>query len=114
MAIQPFDKIALEQQPTEPIEMRSQRSASALRWMIPFLLCVLLMAGVLTGSVTLKNWLSTVVTHGKTPVVVHSQRAYAHSTQVFSTTQSFMEAMLHKEWTKMWSMLSPDAQQLFQ
>jgi peptidoglycan/xylan/chitin deacetylase (PgdA/CDA1 family) len=98
----------LEQQPTQPMTL--QRSVSKLRWMIPFLLCVLLMGGVLTGSATLKSWL----THGKTPFVIQSQRAYAHSTQVFSTTHSFMDAMMHKEWTKMWSMLSPDAQQLYQ
>ena len=100
------------QQPTQPMALK--HAFQVWRWLLPCLLCVLLIGGVLTGRAALTHWQSAVSHHAQTPFIIPSHHIYTHSSKVDSARQSFMDAMMHKAWAKMWSTLSPDAQQLYQ
>ena len=103
-----------QRQPRQP--KASQHSILMWHWCIPLLVSALLIGGALAGHAALTNWLPAASSHGQrqTPLIIQSHRTYTHSAQVISKKESFMDAMMHKEWANMWLMLSPDAQQLFQ
>src|SRR6266567_3339940 len=101
-----------EQQPTQPMAMK--HAFQVWRWLLPSLLCVLLIGGVLSGRAALTHWLPAAFSPAQTPFIIPSHHIYTHSSKVDSARQSFMDAMMHKAWAKMWLMLSPDAQQLYQ
>ncbi len=128
----------LEQQPALPLDMtwqgikqkltlplskkRLRRSRKGLRWWLPLLLCVLLLlvGSVVTGRAAIGNWLSQVFVRNAAPTPVI--RAHFTPTPMSGSSlvesniiaKHFMDAMVQKNWTEMWSMLSPDAQQLWQ
>lgn len=133
----------VEQQPTQPIEPQCEmceeqptlalplkeefaqqrawrpavprRSRLKMRWLVLIPLYVLLIGGGLLGRAAAVNWLaSTSATPQSTPVVLHVRRTTAHSSAINAAARSFMQAMMSKDWAAMWSMLSPDAQRLFQ
>ncbi len=115
-----------DQQATSPIAFRSgRRFSKATRMLIPLWLGAILIAGlilgeVLTGHAAVGSWLSHIFTHNAAPtVVVPVQRAPitpppSQASLIDSVTVDFMDAMMHKDWDQMWSMLAPAAQQLWQ
>ena len=131
----PLTEHDLAQQPTLPmaVEQRSpkqkpalslsdrpdHRPKKALRLWMPLLLCVLLtIGGVLADRAIIGNWLSHIFVHNRalTPIA-HSHTPLPTPSQlslIDSTTNDFMNDMMHKHWAEMWSMLAPDAQQLWQ
>ena len=78
-------------------------------------LYLLLIGGGLIGRAAAVNWIATVTAAlQSTPVVLHVRRTTAHSSAIDSAANNFMQAMMGKDWASMWSMLSPDAQRLYQ
>src|SRR6266849_7404543 len=133
----------VEQQPTQPIEPQCEmceeqptlalslkeefahqrasppavprRSRLKMRWLVLIPLYILLIGGGLLGRVAAVNWMATKsATPQSTPVFLHVRRTTAHSSAIDSAARGFMQAMMSKDWTAMWPMLSPDAQRLFQ
>ncbi len=101
------------QQIAIPPSLRSSKSRR--RWLVLVPLYLLLIGGGLTGRVAAVNWLATLnATPQTTPVVLHVRHTIAHSSAIDSAASKFMQAMMSKDWPSMWSMLSPDAQRLFQ
>ena len=85
------------------------------RWLIFALLYLVLIGGGLTGRAAVVNWIATKsATRQSTPVVLHVHRSAAHSSAIDSAANTFMQAMMNKDWSSMWSMLSPDAQRSYQ
>lgn len=102
-----------EQQIAIPASLRPSKFKK--RWMIFALLYVVLIGGGLIGRVAVVNWIATKsAVPQSTPVVLHVHRSAAHSSAIDSATNTFMQAMMNKDWASMWSMLSPDAQRLYQ
>ena len=135
-------EVAIEQQPTEPIERQgeelfeqptlalplsadlseqqttmlaaSRRSRFKMRWLVLVPLYLLLIGGGFIGRVAVVNWINTrAASPQSTPVVLHVRRTVAHSSAIDTAARNFMGAMMSKNWAAMWSMLSPDAQRLF-
>lgn len=108
------------QQPALPSKGRTDhRPKKTLRLWIPLLLCMLLViGGVLADRAIIGDWFSHIfIFNGAHTPVVHSHTAPPNPSQVTSinnTTQDFMNDMMNKHWAEMWSMLAPDAQQLWQ
>jgi peptidoglycan/xylan/chitin deacetylase (PgdA/CDA1 family) len=74
-----------------------------------------LIGGGLIGRAAVVNWVATKsATPQSTPVVLHVHRTAAHSSAIDSAANTFMQAMMNKDWGSMWSMLSPDAQRSYQ
>src|SRR2546428_44776 len=82
------------------------------------LMFVLLLISVLSGRSAIEAWISHHVTHNQTPSptvsVIQPQPTPTQPSLIDNTATLFMGAMIHKNWTSMWLMLSPDAQQLWQ
>ncbi|HLX58475.1 MAG TPA: polysaccharide deacetylase family protein [Ktedonobacteraceae bacterium] len=127
---QPIDQQTQPQdeQPTQALSIEEKRSEKPLsqpvtarlskttwRWLALTPLYILLIGGILVGRAEAVNWLATrsAAPHSM-PVVIQVHHAAAHSSQLDTTIQSFMHTMMRKDWTTLWLMLSPDAQQLFQ
>ncbi len=124
----------LEQQPTQSMAVERQKeeqrspqprgkqqhrhSYAALVWWTPLAVFALLLVSLLIGRSAIETWFSHNFTHnGSLTPVVHIRYPLPTPTQssVFDNTAGlFMDAMMHKDWSTMWSMLSPDAQQLWQ
>src|SRR5438045_3949218 len=66
-----------EQQPTQPMALK--HAFQVWRWLLPSLLCVLLIGGVLTGRAALTHWQSAVSHHVQTPFIIPSHHIYTHS-----------------------------------
>src|SRR6266487_785809 len=99
-------------------KQQGRRSYTSLLWWAPLLMFVLLLISVLSGRSAIEAWISHHVTHDQTPSptvsVIHPQPTPTQTSFIDNTATLFMDAMLHKNWTSMWLMLSPDAQQLWQ
>jgi len=112
--------ISSDEQPTQEVNLEQQgrRSYTSLLWWAPLLMFVLLLISVLSGRSAIEAWISHHVTHNQTPSptvsVIHPQPTPTQPSLIDNTATLFMGAMLHKNWTSMWLMLSPDAQQLWQ
>lgn len=124
---------ALEQQPTQPMAVEQKNleqqqglprgmrihpgSSMKLWWWVPLLAFVVLMVSVLLGRSAIESWFSHNFTRNESPApVVQVYHPLPNPTQtslINITANSFMHAMMHKDWATMWSMLSPDAQQLW-
>ena len=107
----------LIEQPTIPLRIRRAFSLAALRWWIPLLLYLLLLFGFITGRASFGTWLSVFYPahHGNNSIpLLHTHRAFAHSTAIDSAEQDFLGALMKKDWAAMWSQLAPGAQQLYQ
>jgi len=102
-----------------PVEkQRGRRSYISLLWWVPLLVFVLLLISILSGGSTIEAWISHHVVHNQTltPVVpvIHPQPTPTQPSPIDNTATLFMNAMLRKDWTSMWLMLSPDAQRQWQ
>ena len=101
------------QQIALPASLRSSKSKR--RWLVLVPLYLLLIGGGLIGRAAAVNWIApkTVAPH-TTPLVLHVRRATPRSSAIDSAANKFMQAMMIKDWPSMWSLLSPDAQRLYQ
>jgi peptidoglycan/xylan/chitin deacetylase (PgdA/CDA1 family) len=124
----------LQQQPTQSltVEERKEKQGSSqprsnkqprhsyatLLWWAPLAIFALLLASVIIGRSAIANRFLLNFSHNMSPTsVVHENHPVPNTTQaslIDTATVSFMDAMMHKDWTTMWSLLSPDAQQLWQ
>lgn len=107
------------QQPKPPLEKKPHRHSRAnLRRWIPLILCTLLMLGILVVSTGVWNWLSHSAMHNVAPTpVAQIQKQSPNKSQSYlidGAVKNFMNAMLQKNWTAIWSLLAPGAQQLWQ
>ena len=104
-------------QTTKPIVVVRPRNALHRGILAP--LYLLLIASVLVGHAALANWFGVILLpapaqHTSTPVMItHVHHTPLHSSPIQTETQIFMQSFLHKDWTVLWSMLSPDAQRLY-
>lgn len=94
-----------------------RRSYKALWWCVPLVIFALLLISVLLWHSAIEIWFSHNYARNESPtpeVQVYNQLPNPTQTTLIDTTaNSFMHAMMHKDWTTMWSILSPDAQQLW-
>lgn len=125
LAHQPTLPMAVEQrspkqQPALPLKGGPHhRPKKRLRLWMPLLLCgLLVIGGVLADHAFIGDWLSHIFVHnGALTPIVHSHTPLptpSQSSLIDSTAKDFMGAMMIKNWAEMWSMLAPDAQQLWQ
>jgi peptidoglycan/xylan/chitin deacetylase (PgdA/CDA1 family) len=95
-----------------------RRSNRSLLWWVPLLLFVLLLIFVLGGRYTIETWISNNVVNVQTPSPIvpvnHLQPSPTQPSPIDNAATLFMNAMLSKNWSLMWLMLSPEAQQLWQ
>lgn len=124
----------LEQQPTQSmaVEQRKEEQRSpqprgkqqhpyfyaALLWWTPLAIFAVLLVSLIIWRSAIETWFSHIFTHNRslTPIVhvYHPLPTPTQSYLVDTAAISFMDAMMHKDWPTMWSMLSPDGQQLWQ
>lgn len=92
-----------ERQPTQQSVVKQRHwFRRALLGLIPIMLCVLLLGGVLTGKIL-------------DPQPQPQPRIIVTPTLLMNlVVHRFMDAMMHKDWTAMWSMLHPDARESWQ
>jgi hypothetical protein len=99
-------------------EMKPGRRYSSLLWWVPLVMFLLLLISILSGSSAIGAWISQHVVRmqASTPVapLIHLQPTPTQPSPVDNASTLFMKAMLRKDWTSMWTMLSPDAQQFWQ
>ena len=94
------------------------RRYSSLLWGVPLLVFLLLLISVLSRRSAIEAWIShnVVRIQAPTPVVplIHPLPTPTQPSPADNAATLFMKAMLHKDWTSMWLMLSPGAQKLWQ
>ena len=97
---------------------KHSRRYSRLLWWVPLVMFLLLLISVLSGRSAIEAWLSHHVVRIQAPTsvvpLIHPQSTPTQLSPIDNAANLFMKAMLHKNWTSMWLMLSPDAQQLWQ
>lgn len=131
-------KTSLEEQPTQELNeltqiplststeqlnarvVRKQHghlSHAPMLWWIPSLMFLVLFIVMLSGRSAIEAWLSqhAMRVQEPTPVVlvIHPQPTPIQTSPADNAATVFMKAMLRKDWTSMWLMLSPGAQQLW-
>ncbi len=118
---QPTQEINPEQQQALPQRMRLHPGSYVEKWWwVPLLVFLVLMDSVLVGRSAVESWFSHNFAHNGSPTpIAHVYHplptpTLAQSSLIDNAANSFMDAMMHKDWTAMWSMLSPDAQRLWQ
>ncbi len=110
----------MEQQPVPPQRKKlDHRSYTTMRlWWVSFLIFTLLLISLLIVGSAIEGWFSQNFARNESPTSVeHVNHPLPTQTQpplIDNTAKLFMDAMLRKNWTAMWLMLSPDAQQLWQ
>lgn len=104
---------ALEQQPTRPMAPSRKRGRW---WLYGILLLVLLLAlSALPVQALIRNHLSSPAqANSQWQHVLHPDMSAIQSTSVNNMVDLFMDAMLQKNWSAMWPMLAPGAQQVWQ
>src|SRR5260370_40989704 len=89
----------------------------ALLWWAPLVVFTFLLVSVVIGGSAIEGWFSQNVRHNEstTPVVQvnHLLPTPAQQSVINTTAKLFMDSMTPKVWAAMWSMFSPDAQQLW-
>ena len=104
-------KQRVEQQPAPPLKLkRKQGPPRLLRVLIPMVLGVTL----LIASFVLQAALGNSPNNNIKSSTIHPHKAPAYLPTADTTAHSFMDDMMHKNWAIMWSMLSPEAQRLWQ
>src|SRR5690349_20889155 len=96
-------------------QTRRALSEPRWRWIVPVLMCLVISGGVMGGVAAL---------HVRVPIFTAIHKILIPSTRVHNPRNAlsrandvaaqFMDAMMHKDWTSMWSMLAPDAQKSWQ
>ena len=108
------DEVA--EQPTLAMVIKQHIHAKRMeRWFVPALLCLVLLSGTVVGVAAL---------HIRIPIfsAIHKiliPSTHPHNPQTVlsgasNLSSQFMDAMMHKDWAVMWSMLHPDAQKSWQ
>jgi peptidoglycan/xylan/chitin deacetylase (PgdA/CDA1 family) len=103
---------AFEQQPTQPIVTNKRRR----RWLysLSLLLVLLLVLGAFLSQALVRSWLSPPAkTNSQLQHLLHPDTSAIHSPDLDNAVNLFMERMLQKNWSAMWSMLGPGAQQVW-
>jgi peptidoglycan/xylan/chitin deacetylase (PgdA/CDA1 family) len=108
-----------EQEPPQPGSKQPHRyTYTGLIWWLPLLIFAIVFMSLLSERSAIEAWISHNVTHSESSTpkisVIHPLPTPAHSSLIDNTAKLFMDAMMHKEWTVMWPMLSTDSQQLWQ
>jgi peptidoglycan/xylan/chitin deacetylase (PgdA/CDA1 family) len=102
---------AIEQQQTLPMARKSKkRSSRYLRGLIPLILGITL----LIASFVLQAIFINSPHKNLKSALLHSQAVHANGPRVNQAAQQFMRDFMQKDWAGLWSMLSPDAQHLWQ
>ena len=100
------------EQPTQPLRF-SRRG----RWFLSglcLLLALVILAALLYPS-ALRLWFSPqATTNSALGSLLHPKTRVVRSSTITNTVDLFMQIMLQKRWSAMWSMLAPDAQHLWQ
>ncbi len=105
----PLERV--EQQQTLPmVRNPKKRSSRFLRGLIPLSLGIIL----LIVSFIVQAVLGNAPHNNLKSALLNSQAAHARGPLVERTAQQFMDDFMQKDWGAIWSMLSPDAQQLWQ
>jgi peptidoglycan/xylan/chitin deacetylase (PgdA/CDA1 family) len=107
---------SLEKQPTQTVAkaVRKKRQKKLL-YALSFLLIVLIILGIFLGQATIRSWFSpSQTTNSSLQQILHPETATIHSSGINSIVDIFMQAMLQKEWSILWSMLDPNTQRLWQ
>ncbi len=115
----PIEQQNPDQQPKLPLGKKSDRhSRTTQRRWISLFLYTLVMLSILAASAGVWNWLSHFAQQNVAPTtVLQLQKQSPNKFQSYlidSATKDFMDAMVQKNWTAMWSLLAPGAQQLWQ
>lgn len=95
---------------------RTKKRGPWLLYGLSLVLIALVIGGVLLGPTIYQQVLASqknVSTPGLQGVL-HPQTSLVHSSDAENMAHQFMEAMLHKDWATMWSLLAPGAQVLWQ
>ena len=109
------------QQPARLVDIthqNSERSNISFLWWVPLFICILLLIIVLSGRISIEAWVSQHIVSVQTPSsdvsVIHPQPSPTQLSPIDNAVTLFMKTMLRKNWSSMWLMLSPGAQQLWQ
>jgi peptidoglycan/xylan/chitin deacetylase (PgdA/CDA1 family) len=90
---------------------------TTLLWWTSLVIFAVLLVSVVIGRSAIDTWFSHNFTHNvsTTPPghVNHPNPNPSRSSLIDNAAFSFMDAMMHKDWATMWTMLTPDAQQLW-
>jgi peptidoglycan/xylan/chitin deacetylase (PgdA/CDA1 family) len=123
----------VEQQPTQLIEQREMPAIlparpvsmpgrqKTLRMELLGLFYALLIGSAIVGHAALANWFGVVVspvsvavqTNVVPGIIIHPHPNPTTASAITTAAQSFMREFMRKQWATLWSMLSPDAQRLF-
>ena len=97
---------------------QDRRSYSMMRlWWMSFLIFMLLLIILLIGGSAIEGWFSQNFGRNASPPPVehvnHPKPTPTQPSPIDNAATLFMKAMLRKDWSSMWLMLSPEAQQLW-
>src|SRR5712692_4805419 len=107
-------QLAEELPPEQPPPVVKQRRHPMLLRLILLVLCLLFLSGGILGIIYYQ-WPFLSAINGLTISGVQPQTSViAPSPVIDRAAIRFMKAMMHKDWTTLWSMLYPDAQQSWQ
>lgn len=100
-----------EQQSTLSLKLKRKHGSSRLlRLLIPMALSI----GLVITSFVLQARLEHPPNNTIKSSIIQAHKVLASLPTADTTARSFMDDMMHKNWTMMWSMLSPEAQRLWQ
>src|SRR5258708_13945366 len=122
--VQPAPSTPIEQQTQlQPLTLHPLKNPTRhsrrtqLRW-ISLFLYTLVMLSIVVASAGVWNWLSYAAKQNVAhTTVIQLQKQSPNKSQSYlidRAARAFMDAMLQKNWTAMWSLLAPGAQQLWQ
>src|SRR5258708_2325456 len=104
-------KQRVEQQTALPLKLKRKHSSPRLpRVLISMSLGITL----LIISFVLQAILGNSPNNNIKSSIIHPHKALAYLSTADTTAHSFMDDMMYKKWAMMWSMLSPEAQRLWQ
>ena len=124
-----LSKIPLDEQPTQEFNLKEQHillrgkqqqrlSKRVVLWWIPLVVFIFLLVSVVIGGSAIEGWFSQNLMHNNLPSsavqITHPLPTPIRPSPADNAATLFMKAMLHKDWTSMWLMLSPGAQKLWQ
>ncbi len=111
------------QRPVQPtVPKRRLQPHESTRRLLLTLVCLLLLGGIFTGIAAAFGWSTLPLFSGYSQPSISRQIPLPQQTSgpepspslIKGAVQGFMNAMLHKHWTTMWSLLHPNAQQFWQ
>ena len=108
------DKVA--EQPTLAMVVKQHIHPKRIgRLFVPALMCLVLLSGTAVGIVALHIHVPVFSTIHKILIPsTHHRNPKSALARANDLSEQFMDAMMHKDWAAMWSMLHPDAQKSWQ